>query len=212
MTPLLSIVCPSLEHRTFLDQATLARIRKLGVPVEFIRLSDNDYRSTGRKTVDLIRMARGKFVMGMGDDDLLHPSFFDMVIPHLRGTQNWMIGFNIQVLRDQATPDLICKVNPEFGPFPTCPPGSDVGVERWDGDVQLRPYAMVSPVLRSLYDDLVETDVINKSWCEDNHLMTHIIPKLKEPRRSHYIDKSLYYAFPLVDNPDRKEWSTRYDD
>lgn len=209
MKPLLSIICPSLEHRPFVDQATLVRAR--GTLVEFLRLSDNDWRSTGRKTVDLIRMARGKFVMGMGDDDILHPSFFDLVLPHLRGPKNQMVGFNIRVLRDQATPDLICKVHPKFGPFETAPPGSDIAVERWDGDVQLRPYAMVNPVRRDLYDNLVETDVINKSWCEDNHLMTHIIPQLKV-ERCHYIDKALYYAFPLITNPDRKEWSTRYDD
>lgn len=209
MKPLLSIICPSLEHRNFVDQATLGRIRKL--PVEFLRLSDNDFRSTGRKTVDLINMARGEWIVGMGDDDFLHPSYFDFVLRHLKGPRYDMIGYNVNVLRDGGNVDLLCKINPAFGPFTTILPGTNVGVERWDGEVQLRPYAMVSPVRRKLYDNLDVTRVIDKSWCEDNYLMAHIIPQLKPDRCLHF-DRVLYFALPLGNNPDRKEWSPRYDD
>ncbi len=209
MKPLLTVICPSLEHRNFVDQASLKRMRDL--PVEFLRLSDNDYRSTGLKTVDLIRMARGTWIVGMGDDDILHPSYFDFVLRHLKGPRYDMVGYNVQVMRDGGHSDLLCKVSPTLGPFKTVLPGTNVGIEDWDGDVQKRPYAMVTPVRKKFYDNLDVSEVINKSWCEDNYLMAHIIPQLK-PDRCLYLDRVLYLAMPLGKNPDRKEWSTRYDD
>jgi hypothetical protein len=199
-------------HRPFVDQAMLKRIEKL--PVEFLMIKDNDFRSTGRKTIDLIRMARGEWIMGMGDDDFLHPSFFDWVLPKLRGPRLMMIGFDVLVLTDLGRPELTCKLNPKFGPFPTILPGTEIGVERWEGTTQFRPYAMVSPVRRKLYDSLTPEDeerIAGKSWCEDNYLMAHIIPQLIA-QRVHYFPRALYYSRPVHENPDRKEWSTRYDD
>jgi hypothetical protein len=208
MKPILTVICPSLEHRNFVDQASLKRMRDL--PVEFLRLVDNDFRSTGQKTVDLINLARGEWVMGMGDDDILHPSFFDLVLPRLRSPKNLMIGFNVRAIRDSGAEDIVCKINPAFGPFPMKTNEVPVGVERWEGYTQFRPFAMVSPVRRRLFDGLDPKNVINKSWCEDLHLMAHIIPQLGDG--CYYIDKDLYFAFPLANNPDRKKWSKRYDD
>ncbi len=55
MKPVLTVFCPSLTHRQFLDQTSIARMCNL--PIEFIMFSDNDYRSTGEKTRLLIDLA-----------------------------------------------------------------------------------------------------------------------------------------------------------
>jgi hypothetical protein len=210
MRPLLSIICPSLEHRLFVDQASLKRMRNL--PVEFLRLSDNDWRSTGRKTVDLIHMARGEWIMGMGDDDILHPSFFALVLPKLQQVgPRQMVGYNVAVLPDTGGPDLLCRVHPKFGPFQPEAAVGPIGIQRWEGTTQFRPYAMTVPVRRRLFDGLELTERNNKSYGEDNQVMIHVIPQL-DPARCLYLDRTMYYAMPLTQNPDRKLWNTKYDD
>lgn len=198
MKPLLTLYCPSLEHRPFVDQATLKRIKEL--PIEFIRLSDNDWRSTGLKTRQLIQMARADWVMGMGDDDFLHPSTFEYILKILKGpgrTQLDMIGFNIQVYRDRGLPDLLCRVNPGF----------TRELEAWDGTTQLRPYAMPCPINKRMLEGIKWPD--DQSWSEDNAIIMQVAPKFQ---KWEYLDKSLYFALPLHANPDRKQWSPRYSD
>jgi len=196
MKPILTVYCPSLSHRPFVDQASLVRMAKL--PIEFLMLQDNDWRSTGMKTRQLIQMARADWVMGMGDDDFLHPSIFNHIMPIIQ-TNNTpdMIGFNIECLRDKGAQDLLCKVSPQF----------TRELETWDGPVQMRPYCMPCPIKRRLFDNIEWAD--DQSWGEDNEIAKQVVPLI---HNWHYIDKTLYFARPLGVNPDRKEWSKRYAD
>jgi len=196
MKPVLTVYCPSLSHRPFVDQASLVRMAKL--PIEFIMLSDNDWRSTGRKTRLLIQEARADWVMGMGDDDFLHPSIFDHILPIIQTNSTPdMIGFNIACQRDKKTPDLLCRVSPQF----------TRELEAWDGPVQMRPYATPCPIKKKMFDGITWPD--DSSWGEDNELIKHVAPLINNWQ---YIDKILYFARPLNINPDRKEWSDRYGD
>jgi hypothetical protein len=193
MNPVLTVYCPSLSWRPFVDQATLHRIRRL--PIEFLMLTDSDWRSTGRKTRELIEMSRSQFVMGMGDDDFLHPAIFDYILPLLRPELD-MIGFNICCQREVVSEDLICKVHPKF----------TKELEAWDGITQLRPYAMPCPINKRMLEGITWPD--DKSWSEDNEIIKQVTPKFVV---TEYIDKVLYYARPLTVNMDRKDWSGRYD-
>jgi len=196
MKPLLTVYCPSLSHRPFIDQASLVRMAKL--PVEFLMLSDNDWRSTGKKTRLLVEMARADWVCGMGDDDLLHPSFFDVILPLLKPRhKNDMVGFNIECQRDQNVPDLLCRVSPGF----------TRDLEAWEGETQMRPYAMPCPIHKRMLDGITWPD--DKSWSEDNDIIMQVAPKIQTYT---YLDRTLYYARPLTVNHDRKEWSDRYGD
>jgi len=198
MKPILTVYCPSLSHRPFVDQASLVRMAKL--PIEFLMLQDNDWRSTGMKTRQLIQMARADYVMGMGDDDFLHPGIFEYILPLLQPKTHKprydMIGFNVTVLKDNRDPDLLCRLSPQF----------TREIEAWEGFTQMRPYAMMAPALKSLFDGITWAD--NQSWAEDNAIAQQITPKIQT---YHYIDKTLYYARPLTTNRDRKEWSQRYE-
>jgi hypothetical protein len=176
------------------------------LPVEFLMLQDNDWRSTGAKTQLLIQMARADWVCGMGDDDILHPDFFTHVLaaikkgPPVRRNKRQVVGFNIEVIQDEGRPHLLCKVSPSLTMEP------EVWGTGKDQFTQYRPWAMTCPIRKSLFNGVYWPDT---SYGEDHELITQIIPKL-DPEHCVHLDRTLYYAFPRHNNPDRKHGSPRY--
>lgn len=82
----LSIVMPSLASR--LENPTMTRRmvkeieRQIGdnPHVEFIALVDNGRMSIGKKMDALNGLARGKFICGVGDDDMVVPDYLETLL------------------------------------------------------------------------------------------------------------------------------------
>jgi hypothetical protein len=148
----------------------------------------------------MVEQARGEYVMRVDDDDIVHPQLLPLVWEHLDG-KNDCVTFNVAALPDM-TGSSVCRINPSFNTL-----------SRWDQNpkivygeaVQYRSWSHLCPTRRDLFEGV---DFSNKSWGEDEFVMTQIIPKLK---KYFVIPQTLYYAFPMSKNPYRRVGNPRYE-
>lgn len=94
MTPLLSILTPSIPERADRLAALTANLRRQiegtdpvvcdNLPVEHIILIDNCRRSVGRKRDDLLRVARGDYVAYVDDDDSVSDDYVNKILKAIR--------------------------------------------------------------------------------------------------------------------------------
>lgn len=194
MQPSLSILVPSYRT-TFLDQKLLQLVRSPRYinQVEFLMLNDNDWNSTGEKHRRLFEMSRGKYVMGMGDDDLLIPSALSQILDHADG--RWeSFCFNVAVTMSNGQ-HVICRMRPSKF---VDKPGE---LEWWPDsqvEIQYRPWHPIMPTLRRYYEGIEWT---NSSFGEDNDIIEQIAPKIITAWRTGRVaeaDLALYHAFPEV--------------
>ena len=205
MTPTLTIICPSFRTQ-FLDVRLQEQVRKKPYQdqVELLILNDNDWASIGRKHRRLVEMARGTFIMGMGDDDILSPRLLPMVLqrltPRVQG-----LSFDILMIPPNG-PEAICSVNPaDFKDRKDLTP-------YWNMDGQHRPWHPIMPTRRELFNEVNWTNV---SWGEDEDLLQQISPKVISlpPREFPHLDATLYLSFPRIDmTGSSTAWKLRYGD
>lgn len=82
---LLSVLIPSLPERLEKLRELLSVLEAQSHPeMEVLVLMDNRRRNLGVKRNDLIRMARGKFIANIDDDDLVAPNYFASIADALR--------------------------------------------------------------------------------------------------------------------------------
>ncbi len=97
MTPLVSILIPSLPERLPVLSELIARIGAQGDPrMEVLVLMDNRQRQVGAKRNLLMQMARGKYLAHIDDDDLVSADYFQSVLPELGGDAD-VIGYDAGV-------------------------------------------------------------------------------------------------------------------
>lgn len=80
---LLSLLIPSLPERAHSLAALLANLPLADPRLEVLILTDNRRRSLPAKRNEMTRMARGKFIAHVDDDELLSDGYFDIVAPFL---------------------------------------------------------------------------------------------------------------------------------
>lgn len=97
MTPLVSILIPSLPERLPVLQELIDRIAAQADPrMEVLVLMDNRTRQVGAKRNLLMQMAQGKYIMHCDDDDLISEDYFVSVLPELLGDSD-VIGYDAGV-------------------------------------------------------------------------------------------------------------------
>jgi glycosyltransferase involved in cell wall biosynthesis len=104
-SPILSILTPAIPRRLLQVDDLCAQIeRQVGsLPVEHLVFIDNKRRTVGEKRDALLRMARGKYVAFVDDDDAVRPDYVAKILQAA-----------------QADPDVItfnqhCVVNGQIG-------------------------------------------------------------------------------------------------
>lgn len=81
--------------------------------VEIIVLSDNAKRSIGQKRNDAIKMANGKYICFIDDDDLISTDYVDLILKEIRDWSADVIVFDALITFDEQRPKLV-KYGREF--------------------------------------------------------------------------------------------------
>lgn len=113
---LLSILVPSLceRNKKFLsDLLDTLEIQTHNKPVEIIVYSDNAKKSIGTKRNDLLKLAQGKYVSFVDDDDRLSVDYIDSILREIQKWSSDVIVFDVIIRFNGINPKLV-KYGREF--------------------------------------------------------------------------------------------------
>lgn len=109
------LICSLTERRNvFLDRL----LNKLEPQVkdknvEILVFSDNAKRSIGQKRNDAIKMANGKYICFIDDDDLISDDYVDLILKEIRDWSPDVVVFDALITFDEQRPKLV-KYGREF--------------------------------------------------------------------------------------------------
>lgn len=117
MTINLSIlVCSLLERQNAFLDILLAQLNpQLKDNVEVLVISDNAKRTIGEKRNDLLKLAKGKYIVYVDDDDRVTPDFVDQILSQVH-TDADTIVYNVEITFDGQRPKLV-KYGKDFGHY-----------------------------------------------------------------------------------------------
>jgi glycosyltransferase involved in cell wall biosynthesis len=180
MTPLLSILMPTVQCRAHLFAALHAHVlaQAQGKPVEVIVASDNKEISIGKKRQNLLESAKGDYVVFIDDDDWVSGDYVDSILAAL-ATNPDCVGFKIQCHMNGGNPQMASASlkYPKWG-------------DNQDGFRFVRSIYHKCPHRRSIGLQVGFPDL---RYCEDKPYSEGIMKHLKTEV---YVDKVLYiYRF-----------------
>jgi ubiquinone/menaquinone biosynthesis C-methylase UbiE len=108
--PLLSILICSLVERNDIFLTRLIRSVQKQIeekPVELIVFSDNAKRPVGTKRNDLLKLARGKYVSFIDDDDRISETYVDDILEEIINWSPDVIVFDAQISFNGTNPKLV---------------------------------------------------------------------------------------------------------
>jgi len=113
---LLSILIPSLIERNELFLQKLLNNLNNQIknkPVELIVFSDNANRSIGTKRNDLLKMAKGKYVCFVDDDDRVSEDYVDLILKEIKRWFPDVVVFDV-IISFNGTNEKLVKYGREF--------------------------------------------------------------------------------------------------
>jgi 23S rRNA U2552 (ribose-2'-O)-methylase RlmE/FtsJ len=103
------LICSLLErNNTFLNKL-LDNINQqiVNKPVEVLILSDNANRPVGTKRNDLLKLAKGKYVSFVDDDDRISNDYVDSILKEIYEWESDVIVFDAEITFDGYNPKLV---------------------------------------------------------------------------------------------------------
>lgn len=109
------LICSLTERRNIFLNRLLDNLEPQAINknVEIIVLSDNAKRSIGQKRNDAIKMANGKYICFIDDDDLVSHDYVDLILKEIRDWSPDVIVFDALITFDDQRPKIV-KYGREF--------------------------------------------------------------------------------------------------
>lgn len=118
MTPLLSILIPTLPERYELFQQLISELREQintaeqeygkGC-VELIYFGDNCQRTIGKKRNELRKLAQGKYIVMIDDDDMIYPDYVEQIMQAIINNKGVdCICFNVWITHNGGKGKRVC--------------------------------------------------------------------------------------------------------
>ena len=189
--PLISVMIPAVPSRMAKLSNLVTYLRTLAEDhpeeIEIIALLDDWGMTTGRKDGELLRMALGKYVVWIHDDDSVTADYFKILVPLAAGHNVDVIGYPMRRFKVKGYEDLLTA-----GPAATAPPFQLKG--RFPGAYCLWRREYVSQFL-DVWPDQTPSDVaIYELW------------RSKSPT-SIVLDKPEYLYYDLGESEARRHYT-----
>ena len=166
------LICSLLERQNvFLDKLLAILNPQLRNNVEVLIISDNAKRTIGEKRNDLLKLAKGKYIVYVDDDDRLSANFVEQILTMVHIDAD-VINYLVEITFDGERPKLV-KYSKNYGHY-----------EAPDAYYRLPNSRMVHK--RSNCTELFQ----EVNFGEDDEWAARMLPLIKTEAQ---IDKILYY-------------------
>lgn len=123
MKPILSILVANIPARWKSAQELITSLHQQAEATqntELLIVSDNCWRTIGRKRQDMLNMAQGTFVVHVDDDDTVSPDFVDKILEAIYKNPTadcfvygvWVTGYDVLGMQDSK--GSLCKYSVEY--------------------------------------------------------------------------------------------------
>jgi SAM-dependent methyltransferase len=108
-TQLSILICSLLErNETFLKKLIEnINLQIINKPVEILILTDNANRPVGTKRNDLLKLAKGKYVSFIDDDDRISNDYVDLILNEINKWESDVIVFDAEITFNGYNPKLV---------------------------------------------------------------------------------------------------------
>lgn len=195
MTPLLSLIMPSVSTRVadFLPRIVGQLEAQIGDDprVELLVLLDNRRWSIGRKMNELVRMARGEYIAGLGDDDEVTDDYVSSILDAIESNPGVdCITFDHEYWQDGEYRAVIKE-------------GKDlIETNNWAAQLLTRTPDTKMPI-RS---EIVRQYEFKEKWHGEDADFQRWLAMTGKIQTEHAIDRVLYRYWYRTDNPEGKHF------